>query len=63
MIQKGGNSMVTVNSEMCTGCGGCINICPVYALVLNKQDKALVNNNCNDCKICVRACPVNALSL
>jgi ferredoxin len=55
--------MVKVDAAVCTGCGGCINICPVYALLLSKEDKAMANNNCNDCKICVRACPVNALSL
>jgi ferredoxin len=55
--------MVKINADQCTGCGGCINICPVYALVLSKQDKAQANQNCNDCNICVRACPVNALSL
>ncbi len=55
--------MVRINAELCTGCGGCINICPVCALVLDTNDKAQVNQNCNDCKICVQACPVNALCL
>jgi Fe-S-cluster-containing hydrogenase component 2 len=54
--------MVIVNSKMCTGCGGCINICPVFALSLDEDDNATVNEKCNDCEICVRACPVECIS-
>jgi len=56
--------MVKVNNSLCTGCGGCINICPVCAITLQQgDDKATVNANCNDCKVCIRACPVNVFSL
>jgi len=54
--------MVKIDTKMCTGCGGCINICPVCALSLSKDDNATVNEKCNDCEICIRACPLNCIS-
>ncbi|NOQ86617.1 MAG: ferredoxin-type protein NapF, partial [Deltaproteobacteria bacterium] len=27
--------MVTIGTELCTGCGGCVQLCPVCALSLN----------------------------
>ncbi len=55
--------MVKVNTAVCTGCGGCVNVCPVSAITLREpDDKACINKNCNDSKICIRACPVNAIS-
>lgn len=54
--------MVTIGSELCTGCGGCINLCPVSALSLDDNDKATVDDSCDDCGICIKACPVNCIS-
>jgi len=52
--------MVAVKNEICTGCGGCIDLCPVIALSM-VNDKAMVDNEiCTQCKICVKVCPVNA---
>ena len=55
--------MVKIDTALCTGCGGCVNICPECALTLDGNDKAQANDNCNDSGTCVRACPVNALSV
>jgi ferredoxin len=52
--------MVKINSDVCTGCGGCIDLCPAIALSM-VDDKVQVDNDiCTECKICVKVCPVNA---
>ncbi len=51
-----------VDRNTCTGCGVCIESCPVEAIGL-EDDKAVVNDNCTECGSCVDACPNSALSL
>jgi len=54
---------VTIDKEKCTGCGSCVEICPVEALKL-VDDKATVDpDTCIDCGSCVDECPVEAISL
>ncbi len=66
------NYMPQVNAETCTGCGKCVDACPVEAMALvsaedpklPKRRKARVlENSCLGCGVCVRACPTGALSL
>jgi ferredoxin len=52
--------MIRIDQDKCTGCGGCIDLCPVIAISMI-DDKVLIDNDtCTECKICVKACPVNA---
>jgi Fe-S-cluster-containing hydrogenase component 2 len=52
--------MVTINVEKCTGCGGCIDLCPSIAISMI-QDVVTVNQEtCTECKICVKICPMRA---
>ena len=52
--------MVKIDRDVCTGCGGCIDLCPAIALSM-VDDKVQVDNDiCTECKICVKVCPVNA---
>ncbi len=54
---------VTIDEEKCTGCGACVEVCPVEALKL-VDDKAKVDpDTCIDCGTCVDECPVGAISL
>jgi len=54
---------VKIDVETCTGCGSCVDICPVEALTL-ENDKAKVDEDtCVDCGTCVDECPVEAISL
>jgi ferredoxin len=54
---------VEINKEKCTGCGNCVDVCPVEALSI-KNEKAFVDNDeCIDCGACVNTCPEGAISL
>ena len=54
---------VTIDKEKCTGCGACVDVCPVDALKL-ENDKAVVDpETCIDCGTCVDECPVEAITL
>ncbi len=54
---------VVIDQETCTGCGACIETCPVESLTM-VDDKAQVDEEtCVDCGACLEACPVEAISL
>lgn len=46
----------------CIGCGTCIDYCPVSAIVLDGEDKAVIDpEKCIGCGECVAACPQAAI--
>jgi len=49
-----------VNNEKCTGCGTCVDACPVEAIVM-EDGKAKVTDDCVDCGACIDECPVEAI--
>lgn len=52
-----------VDKETCTGCGECVDACPVEAIEMH-DDKALVDRDvCTDCGACTDTCPVEAITL
>jgi Fe-S-cluster-containing hydrogenase component 2 len=52
-----------VDKEKCTGCGSCVEACPVDAIKV-ENDKAVIDNDeCIDCGTCVDECPEEAISL
>ena len=53
---------VKVNLKKCTGCGSCVDICPVQAIDI-KKDRAVVSDECVECGACINECPNEALSL
>jgi ferredoxin len=62
----------SVDAAECTGCGACVNACPIEAVGLvsandprsPKRRKARVDESiCLGCGVCVRACPTGALAL
>ncbi len=54
---------VKVEVETCIGCGACVGVCPVTALDLNAEGKAVCDEGiCIDCGACVGTCPVSAIS-
>lgn len=51
-----------VNQNECTGCGACVDVCPVEAIEI-VNGKAIINDECIDCGACVDECPVEAISV
>lgn len=56
--------VVIVDRNLCTGCGQCVDTCPVEALSLGPDDIVVADVDlCVDCGQCIDVCPVEALSL
>ncbi|MBC7085646.1 MAG: 4Fe-4S binding protein [Methanomethylovorans sp.] len=56
--------VVKIDRNLCTGCGQCVDTCPVEALSLDSDNIAIADADlCVDCGQCVDVCPVEALSL
>jgi len=49
-------------NEQCTGCGSCVDECPVEAIVAGDSTYVIKADVCTDCGACVAACPVEAIN-
>ena len=52
--------MVSINTNKCLICGGCIDLCPKTAIVMVDDTVTIKSEKCSGCNICVEACPINA---
>ena len=52
-----------VDIEKCTGCGACVDVCPLDAIQLENGVAVVDQETCTECGACVDACPVGAISL
>lgn len=54
---------VTVDKEVCIGCGACVGVCPVGALELDENGKSGCNEDiCISCMSCIPVCPVSCIT-
>ena len=51
-----------VDPEICTGCGACMEICPVDAIVMENGIAKIIVDKCRGCYACQNACPTSAIS-
>ena len=49
-----------INTERCTGCGACTDVCPTEAIRI-ENGKASITLDCVDCGACPRVCPEGAI--
>lgn len=53
-----------VNQKQCIGCGTCVGICPVGAIKMDKNGKAVIDKDiCIKCHACEMSCPVGAIKI
>lgn len=65
------NYVATLNQDICTGCGRCVNVCPVDCFTLvsrhdisrKKKMAVLDQTNCIGCGVCVGVCKPMALTM
>jgi len=50
-----------INSEICTGCGNCVEICPIEAIELINDIATINETKCSNCRLCVSECPLEAI--
>ena len=52
--------MVKIDAGKCTGCGGCIDLCPAMAISMLNDVVCVDDEKCTKCSICIKVCPVRA---
>jgi Na+-translocating ferredoxin:NAD+ oxidoreductase RNF subunit RnfB len=58
------NYLASIDEDLCTGCGTCVEMCYNKAIELNDDDKAeRMEEFCVGCGVCAYHCPENAISL
>ena len=53
--------MPWVDSDLCTGCGLCVDECPVDIITMNDDVAEIDMDGCIRCGICHDICPVDAI--
>ncbi|MGA2107469.1 MAG: 4Fe-4S dicluster domain-containing protein, partial [Syntrophorhabdales bacterium] len=51
------------NPDLCTGCGTCVDQCPVSALSINDHVPEVDADTCITCFCCQEICPEKAIAL
>ncbi|MDP8203574.1 MAG: 4Fe-4S binding protein [Candidatus Tenebribacter mawsonii] len=59
---KVNNPEYNVDKSACNSCGACIGICPIDAIEIGADGKAIIDQTkCNQCGKCIAICPEDAI--
>ena len=57
---------IRINTEKCTGCGKCVEVCKDFSIIL-KDNKVAISDNpafgCIGCGHCMAICPTGAIQI
>ncbi len=57
-------AILRFESEKCTGCGKCIEVCPHQVFLMTDRNLVIADRDrCMECGACVRNCPFQALEV
>lgn len=57
-------STLKFDTDKCTGCGKCIEVCPHKVFALNKNKAEIINKDgCMECGACSKNCPFGAIEV
>jgi len=51
-----------IDAEKCVGCGACVGVCPVAAILPKDGKFAIDPTKCVGCGTCVGMCPMQAIT-
>jgi len=55
---------ILIDKEKCTGCGSCVDICPVSVFEMQNEKSVPINvEDCLVCRACEVQCPENAIQV
>jgi len=57
------NYFATIDRELCSGCGACLDRCQMDAIDMCEQCASILENRCIGCGLCVTTCREEAISL
>jgi len=54
-------SFPKIDTELCLGCGACVNECLSNAIIMIDNKAKIINEKCINCRACINACPAEAI--
>ena len=52
-----------IDPARCTGCGTCVESCPMDVFRLGEQAEIAYVDDCQACRLCQHHCPTNAIAV